>query len=109
MRRGVPSTGWKPVSRTARMNFSHSPDPVALPGSRVRIAFGAGNLGHVGAIARGEGATRVLLVSDPGITEAGHVERAVRSLYKADIPVRVFDEADQNPTIIHVGKGVIAA
>jgi alcohol dehydrogenase len=107
--RGVPSTGWKPVSRTSRMTFLKSLDPTELPGSRVKIAFGVGNLNHIGAIAKAEGATRVLLVSDPGITEAGHVERAVRSLYNADVPVRVFDGADQNPTTEHVRKGLIAA
>jgi alcohol dehydrogenase len=91
------------------MIFPHSPDPTDLPGSRVRIVFGAGNLSRIGAITRAEGATRVLLVSDPGITEAGHVERAVRALYTADVPVRVFDEADQNPTTDNVRKGVAAA
>jgi len=90
------------------MTFPHSSDPVELPGSRVRIAFGAGNLNHIGTLSKAYG-TRVLLVSDPGITQAGHVERAVRALYKANVPVRVFDEADQNPTTEHVRKGVIAA
>ena len=90
------------------MTFPHSSDPVELPGSRVRIAFGAGNLNHIGTLSKAFG-TRVLLVSDPGITQAGHVERAVRALYKANVPVRVFDEADQNPTTEHVRKGVIAA
>src|SRR4051794_34630601 len=91
------------------MTFRHSPDPTDLPGSRVRIIFGPGHLNGIGDIARAEGATRVLLVSDPGITEAGHVERAVRSLYKADVPVRVYDGADQNPTTENVRKAVIAA
>jgi alcohol dehydrogenase len=91
------------------MMFSKSPVPTELPGSRVRIAFGAGNLNRVGEIAKAEGATRVLLVSDPGITKAGHVDRAVRSLYKADVPVRVYDDADQNPTTEHVRKGLIIA
>jgi alcohol dehydrogenase class IV len=91
------------------MTFPQSPDPVEIPGSRVRIVFGAGNLNRIAALAKGEGASRVLLVSDPGITEAGHVERAVRSLYKSDVPVRVYDEAGENPTTEHVRKGVIAA
>jgi alcohol dehydrogenase len=33
----------------------------------------------------------------------------VRSLYQAGLPVRVFDGVGENPTTIHVGKGVIAA
>jgi alcohol dehydrogenase len=91
------------------MNFVQSPQPISLLGSKVKIAFGAGNLNEIASIVRSEGGQRVLLVSDPGITAAGHVERAVRALYKADIPVRVFDEAEQNPTTEHVRKGLIAA
>src|SRR5882672_5099731 len=91
------------------MTFPKTSHPTELPGSRVKIAFGAGTLKDIGAIVRSEGGGRVLLVSDPGITAAGHVERAVRALYEADIPVRVFDEAGENPTTEHVRKGLIAA
>jgi alcohol dehydrogenase len=83
--------------------------PQSIPGSRVRVVFGPGNLGRIGDIAKAQGGTRVLLVTDPGVRDAGHVERAVRALYKAGLPVRVFDEVGENPTTIHVGKGVIAA
>lgn len=83
--------------------------PQSIPGSRVQVVFGPGNLARVGEIARAAGGSRVLLVTDPGIEEAGHVERAVRALYRAGIPVRVFDDVGENPTTIHVGKGVIAA
>ena len=91
------------------MTFPETSDPTTIPGSNVRIAFGAGALERIGDFVKAEGGSRVLLVSDPGITEAGHVERAVRALYQAGLAVRVFDEADQNPTTIHVGKGVILA
>ncbi|HZK82705.1 MAG TPA: iron-containing alcohol dehydrogenase [Humisphaera sp.] len=93
------------------MMFSlpHSSTPVSLPGSGVRVAFGPGALGHLGSIVRAEGGSRVLLVTDPGIREAGHVERAVRALYRANVAVRVFDAVKENPTVIHVGHGVFAA
>jgi alcohol dehydrogenase len=91
------------------MKFPANSHPTELPGSRVKVAFGVGALNQIGDIIKAEGGTRVLLVSDPGITAAGHVERAVRALYRAKLPVRVFDEAGENPTTIHVGKGVIAA
>jgi alcohol dehydrogenase class IV len=80
-----------------------------VPGSRVKVLFGAGAIDHLPDVIRAEGGTRVLLVTDPGIREAGHVERAVRALYKAGLTVKVFDEVGENPTTIHVGKGVIAA
>ncbi|MDB5354355.1 MAG: adhB [Phycisphaerales bacterium] len=86
--------------------LSQSTTPLPVPGSGVRVAFGAGNLNHVGRIAQDEGATRVLLVTDPGVRDAGHVERAVRALYKSGIAVRVFDGVGENPTTVHVGRGL---
>ena len=91
------------------MSFPESSHPTEIAGSRVRVAFGEGNLARVGTIAKDEGATRVLLVTDAGIVAAGHVERAVRSLYQAGLPVRVFDQVQENPTTDDVGKGLIAA
>jgi alcohol dehydrogenase len=91
------------------MNFPETSLPAELPGSRVKVAFGAGALNDIGSIVKAERGSRVLLVSDPGITAAGHVERAVRALYRAGLAVRVYDEAGENPTTIHVGKGVILA
>jgi alcohol dehydrogenase len=90
-------------------DISKSTTPVPVPGSGVRVAFGAGNLDHLGRIATAEGATRILLVTDPGIRAAGHVERAVRALYHAGIPVRVFDGVEENPTTVHVGLGLRVA
>ena len=83
--------------------------PQHIPGSDVRVVFSAGSVDRLGEILCSEGWKRVLLVSDPGIRDVGHEERAVRSLYKAGLVVKVFDEVEENPTIIHVGKGVIAA
>jgi alcohol dehydrogenase len=83
--------------------------PQRIPGSDVRVVFSPGCIDRLGEIVAAEGGTRVLLVTDPGLRDAGHEERAVRSLYKAGLVVRVFDEVEENPTIIHVGKGVIAA
>ena len=91
------------------MTFPESPEPITLPGSRVKVAFATGNLMRLGPIVKAEGGTRVLLVSDPGITAAGHVERAVRALYQAGVTVRVFDGAGENPTTAHVENGLRVA
>jgi alcohol dehydrogenase len=80
-----------------------------IPGSRVEVIAGPGALAQLPDVVRRHGGTRVLLVTDPGIKEAGHVERAVRALYHARFPVRVFDGVEENPTTIHVGRGVIAS
>ena len=42
---------------------------------RTRVVFGAGTIDRVGELARTIGEQRVLLVTDPGIVAAGHVER----------------------------------
>lgn len=83
--------------------------PRRIPGSDVRVIFSPGSIDRLGDVVLAEGGRRVLLVSDPGIREAGHEERAVRSLYRAGVVVKVFDDVGENPTTVHVGKGVIAA
>jgi alcohol dehydrogenase len=70
------------------------------------VLFGPGTLEHLPAVVRSLGAKRVLLVTDPGIKVAGHVDRAVRALYRADLVVRVFDHADENPTTKTVHEGL---
>ena len=88
------------------MISSNGVHPQAIPGSRVQVIFGPGNLSRIGEIVTQQQCSRVLLVTDPGIRKAGHVERAVRSFYKANIAVRVVDEVGENPTTTHVKKGV---
>src|SRR5688500_18877183 len=80
--------------------------PVPLPGSHVRLLFAPGALLHLPAVIRALDASRVLLVTDPGIKSAGHVDRAVRALYQADLVVRVFDHAEENPTTKTVHEGL---
>src|SRR3954453_13396316 len=86
-----------------------APAPQSIPGSRIRVVFHSGAVADLGAIAKAEGASRVLLVSDPGIVEAGHVERAMRSLYHAGIVARLFDGVGENPTVDHVNRGLAIA
>ncbi|MBX3395724.1 MAG: iron-containing alcohol dehydrogenase [Phycisphaerae bacterium] len=78
----------------------------ALRHSPVRIVFGEGSLRKLGSLAVEEGATRVLLVTDPGIVRAGHAERATQSLRDAGVEVTAFDGARENPTTHEVESGV---
>jgi alcohol dehydrogenase len=74
-----------------------------------RVVFGAGALSRLGEVARELGDTRVLLVTDRGLEDAGHPQRAVASLQGAGLEVFVFDEVEQNPTSRHVEAGVAFA
>jgi alcohol dehydrogenase len=80
-----------------------------IPGLAVPALFGRGALAQLGERAAALGASRVLLVSDPGLAAAGHVDRAAASLRAAGVAVRVFDEAEENPTTVCVDKAVAAA
>lgn len=84
-------------------------EELSIPGLSVPVLFGRGALERLGERSAALGGMRVLLVSDPGIAAAGHVARAAASLREAGADVRVFDEAEQNPTTICVDKCVAAA
>jgi alcohol dehydrogenase len=71
-----------------------------------RVVFGPGTLNRLGELARELGDRRVLLVTDPGLEEAGHPQRAVASLQEAGLEVFLFDGVEQNPTDHHVQCGV---
>ncbi len=72
----------------------------------IRIVFGPDCLSQIGSAAKEIGARRALLVTDPGIVAAGHVERALSSLRVAGAQTVVFDGAAENPTTQHVDAGL---
>jgi len=74
--------------------------------SPTRVVFGPGSLNRLGELARELGDTRVLLVTDPGLEEAGHPQRAMDSIRQAGLEVFLFDGVEQNPTNTHVQAGV---
>ncbi|HET9482040.1 MAG TPA: iron-containing alcohol dehydrogenase [Candidatus Polarisedimenticolia bacterium] len=71
-----------------------------------RILFGTGRLLELGAAARALGGRRVLIVTDPGVAAAGHADQAVRALQAERIDVELFDGVEENPTTLHVARGV---
>jgi len=90
-------------------NFTASDAIQSIPGSRVKVIFGEGNLNRLGDIAKSQGASRVLLVTDKGIVDAGHAERAVRAVYRAGLVVHVYDDVGENPTTRHVDGALLLA
>jgi len=98
-------------NRTSDANLRRLPQadcelPEILSRSHTRVVFGPGTLSALGELALQESASRVLLVTDPGIAAAGHVERAESSLRDAGLFVSVFDGVEENPTTKHVQAGV---
>jgi alcohol dehydrogenase len=77
--------------------------------SPTRVVYGPGALNRLGELARENGASRVLLVTDPGLEAAGHPQRAIASLREAGLQVFVFDAVESNPTTRHVDDGVAFA
>lgn len=75
----------------------------------MRLIFGAGSLRGLGRVARELGASRVLLVTDPGVAAAGHVSRAIVSISTESLHCIVFDGVEENPTTRHVEAGAAVA
>ncbi|HKB06607.1 MAG TPA: iron-containing alcohol dehydrogenase [Gemmataceae bacterium] len=70
-----------------------------------RVVFGPGSLARLGELARELGGHRVLLVTDPGLEDAGHPQRAVDYLKQAGLETFVFDAVQENPTSGQVEAG----
>jgi alcohol dehydrogenase len=74
-----------------------------------RVVFGPGSLHRLGELAREEGGSRVLLVTDPGLEAAGHPQRALAALRQAGLETVVFDHVEENPTTKHIEAGLEVA
>jgi alcohol dehydrogenase len=70
--------------------FDHQP--------RTRLVFGVDTVKQVGTLARGIGARKVLLVTDPGIVAAGHAALVQKHLAEANVDYAVFDKVRENPS-----------
>ena len=73
---------------------------------RTRLVFGPGAIDRLGPLARELGFSRPLLVTDGGLRDAGHVERALRCLRGAGVEAAVFDACEANPDGAMVDRGV---
>jgi alcohol dehydrogenase len=99
------------LATSGSVQFRRTPSP-ALGfdyRSATRVVFGTGVLAQLGNLAREIGGTRALVVTDPGLEEAGHPQRAVQFLAEAGMETFVFDQVEQNPTNKHVEAGVAFA
>jgi len=76
---------------------------------QTRLVFGIGAIEQLGELAHELGARRALLVSDPGVTAAGHTTHGADALEAAGVQVAMFTEAHENPTTEDVDACVAAA
>ncbi|HQR41095.1 MAG TPA: iron-containing alcohol dehydrogenase [Gemmatales bacterium] len=74
-----------------------------------RVLCGPGVLTKLGETVRDLGGKRILLVTDPGLEDAGHPQRAEQILKQAGLGIIVFDGVEENPTTKHVAAGLLVA
>lgn len=72
----------------------------------IRVIFGEHALDQLGVLAEAFGGQRILLVTDPGLRQTRHVERALQSLQKNGSTIFVFSDVEENPSTRHVENGV---
>jgi alcohol dehydrogenase class IV len=70
------------------------------------IVFGHGALALAGRYARNLGASKVFLVSDPGVTECGWADAVIGSLEAASLKWALFSDVSPNPRAEEVMLGV---
>lgn len=65
---------------------------------QTRLVYGSGVLSRLGELSRELTGGTALIVTDPGIVAAGHVDAALMSLDAAGFSPTVFDAVHENPT-----------
>ena len=83
------------------IGFAHAPG--------TRVVFGNGSVSMTGELALEIGGSRALIVTDPGISGAGHADWVVNSLKRAGLDVLLFTEVNENPTTEDVARCVEVA
>lgn len=71
-----------------------------------RVIFGDNSIEKLAQATITLGGSRVLIITDAGIKEAGILKRAYSSLNKEKLTCYVFTEVDPNPTTKHVYRAV---
>jgi alcohol dehydrogenase len=90
-----------PATPSFVSDFTHAPG--------TKVVFGSNTVDRAGVFARTLGAQRVLIVTDKGIAEAGHLERVINSLSAAGVEWSAFMGVVENPTTQTVDECVASA
>ncbi len=86
------------TSKPGSSSFQYQP--------RTRLIFGQGSFARLSDVVAELKGSRVLLVTDAGLKEAGHCDRAARMLRADGIQVFVYDRVRENPTTDDVERCV---
>ncbi len=81
--------------------FAHTPG--------TRVEFGCGAIAKVGEICKELGGNRVLVVTDHGIRDVGHSQRAAEQIEKAGLKATIYSDVHENPTTEDVYRCVEVA
>jgi alcohol dehydrogenase class IV len=71
-----------------------------------KIVFGTGTASGIGAEVRGLGASKVFIVTDPGVAKAGLLTSITSSLEKAQLAYVIYDKVEAEPPVRLVDEGV---
>lgn len=82
-------------------DFDHTPG--------TRLVFGDGAIEHLGSLCAELGVKRVMIISDPGVTRAGHTERGLSIVLAAGLEATTFASVHENPSTADVDAAVQAA
>jgi alcohol dehydrogenase len=69
-----------------------------------RIVYGVDAVDEIGSMVKSIGAGRVLLVTDPGIVSAGHMDRVAKRLRQSNIDFCAFTDVAENPSTKEVER-----
>jgi alcohol dehydrogenase len=86
-----------------------SPGPIFDVHPGPRLVIGPGSVDRLGTLAAELGATRALVVSDPGIVASGHTWAGQEALAAAGIATEVFSAFGENPTAAQAEIGAAMA
>ena len=80
--------------------------PFRVPASQI---FGAGAVQRLGEEARRLGATRVLVITDPGVAKAGIAGQVRDLLEQAGVATGLYDQVEPEPSVASVERALKAA
>ncbi len=70
-----------------------------------RIHFGCGIINELSAVVRECGGSKAFLVADPGLKDAGLLDRVIAPLEKADLAYELYTKVDPEPGLTLADKG----